>query len=185
MKKGNLINSLYPWCLGFLLFVLSFTKGVSPKMAGYQSILESIIQFSGLVIGFYTAMYGLVLVSGNSNLFKKFRSEGVDKIFKNNLIYSLSFSFLAYVSSVIMQELQFHSNTMLTVHKLSIAWNEFGFKVWIIIVGIFLGMSYRTIRLLLKMLFLQLETNEKIRKTTQNETSEEKKERLNKLKNRS
>lgn len=46
-------------------------------------------------------------------------------------------------------------------------------------------MSYRTIRLLLKMLFLQLETNEKNRKTTQNETSEEKRERLNKLKNKS
>lgn len=42
-------------------------------------------------------------------------------------------------------------------------------------------MSYRTIRLLLKMLFIQFVEQEKVLSTTSHESSEEKRERYNKL----
>lgn len=181
MRKDNAVNTLYPWVLGVLLVFFSLILKLTPSMKGYENILESIIQFSGLVIGFYTAMYGLVLVSGNSHLFKKFKRQGVDGIFKDNLIHSLGISFSAYIISVIMQELQYHSNLMIKIFNVPILWNQAGFILWIFIIGVFIGMSYRTIRLLLKLLFSQFEENGKIESTSSHETPKERKERFEKL----
>ncbi len=181
MRKGNRINYTYPWIIGIIFLIVSILLGLVPKkMEGYENILESIIQFSGLVIGFYTAMYGLVLVSANTKLFKRFKSEGVDKIFQSNLTQSLTASFLAYIFSVVMQELQYHDEIK-KFFKINYSLSNLGFKIWILTVGVFLGMSYRTIRLLLKMLFIQFVEQEKVLSTTSHESSEEKRERYNKL----
>lgn len=85
MIKGNRFNYLYPWIIGVLLLIVAKILKLSVKMKGFPGILESIIQFSGLVIGFYTAMYGLVLVSSNTDIFQKYQQQGVDNIFRSNL----------------------------------------------------------------------------------------------------
>lgn len=182
MLKGNRFNYLYPWIIGILTLICSKFFNLSAEMCGYEGILESIIQFSGLVIGFYTAMYGLVLVSSNTEVFKKYQQRGLDNIFRNNLSSSLRSAFIAFIVSVIMQEMRFH-NGSLNFLRFEIKWNQIGFDIWIFIVGVFLGMSYRTIRLLLQLLFNQFVPSGKTPRTTGNETIEERKKRLDKLRN--
>lgn len=169
-QRGNIINAIYPFIIGLILVVFSFIFKLSADMSGYENILESIIQLAGLVIGFYTAMYGVILVAGHTELIRRFKAEGVEGIFKKNLTSSLTISFIMFIVSVIMQELRFHQ---------SIA--AFGFYIWIFFVGMFIGTSYRSIRLLLKMLFVTDDDVEALRTTTSDETPEQKKKRLSQI----
>ncbi|GFH40214.1 hypothetical protein Hs20B_06120 [Lactococcus insecticola] len=164
------------------MLIVSFWLNWHVGMQGYENILESIIQFSGLVIGFYTAMYGLVFIA-DSKLLKTFRDNDLDKIFQSNLIQSLSFSFMAYVVSLIMQALRFNSSIVLRLNSLHffVKWNELGFWIWIFVVGVFVGMSYRTIRLLLKMLFYTENKAKRLPSTSDFENDQEKSERLSKI----
>lgn len=183
--KNSFLNIIYPWILGLLLVILSFVLNLNSDINGFENILESIIQFSGLVIGFYTAMYGLVIVAG-SKILKKFKDSQLDKVFKTNLIQSLSLSFLAYIISVVMQALRYNKDKIFSIANFDIMWNELGFIIWIFIVGVFIGMSYRSIRLLLKMLFYNDVVLENEREsTTHYESDSKKKERYNKLPTRS
>ena len=59
--------------------------------------------------------------------------------------------------------------------------NYAGFYIWIFSAGVFLGMSYRSIRLLLKMLFYKPENGVKLKSNTDAETEEEKSERYSRI----
>ena len=83
---------------------------------------------------------------------QKYQQQGVDNIFRSNLRDSLRFAFLAFIMSVIMQELRFHQECV-RILSITTSWSQIGFYIWIFIVGVFLGTSYRTIRLLLQLLF--------------------------------
>ncbi|MBZ1502973.1 hypothetical protein [Leuconostoc mesenteroides] len=169
-EKGNRVNAIYPTVLGIVLITVAKVLDLSASMKGYENILESIIQLAGLVIGFYTAMYGVILVAGHTELLRKFKAEGVEGIFKKNLTSSLTVSFVIFIISVIMQELRFHQSISLV-----------GFYIWIFFVGMFIGTSYRSIRLLLKMLFVTDDDLKSVQMTTHKESAEEKEKRLAKI----
>lgn len=178
--KNGLLNTVYPWVSGVVLVILSCLLNWDVCMRGFGEVLESIIQFSGLVIGFYTAMYGIVIVVGNK-LIEEFRNQNVEKIFRKNLTHSLSIAFIAYTLSVIMQVLRYNNSIAFEIKSFAPQWNEIGFVLWIFVVGVFVGMSYRSIRLLLKMLFYKSNNSNKLELTTAGENSAEKKERLSEL----
>lgn len=178
--RNSLLNITYPWFLGLFVLFLSLCLSIGPDMLGYENILESLIQFSGLIIGFYTSMYGIVLVAGNI-LLTKFEENRVEKIFKNNLIQSLVSAFAIYIFSVIMQELRYHNNVLFLLGENQIKVNYVGFYIWIFSAGVFLGMSYRSIRLLLKMLFYKSEDEVRLKSNTDTETEEEKIERYSRI----
>lgn len=178
--KNSILNMTYPWFLGLFVLFLSLCLSIGPDMLGYENILESLIQFSGLIIGFYTSMYGIVLVAGNL-LLTKFEENRVEKVFKNNLIQSLTSAFAIYIFSVIMQELRYHNNVLFLLGENQIKVNYVGFYIWIFSAGVFLGMSYRSIRLLLKMLFYKSEDEVRLKSNTAAETEEEKKERYSRI----
>ncbi len=178
--KNSILNMTYPWFLGLFVLFLSLYLPIGPDMSGYENILESLIQFSGLIIGFYTSMYGIVLVAGNL-LLTKFEENRVEKVFKNNLIQSLTSAFAIYIFSVIMQELRYHKNVLFLLGENQIKVNYVGFYIWIFSAGVFLGMSYRSIRLLLKMLFYKSEDEVRLKSNTDTETEEEKIERYSRI----
>lgn len=178
--KNSILNMTYPWFLGLFVLFLSLYLPIGPDMSGYENILESLIQFSGLIIGFYTSMYGIVLVAGNL-LLTKFEENRVEKVFKNNLIQSLTSAFAIYIFSVIMQELRYHKNVLFLLGENQIKVNYVGFYIWIFSAGVFLGMSYRSIRLLLKMLFYKPENDVRLKSNTDAETEEEKSERYSRI----
>lgn len=181
MEKENIINEIYPWVGGLILLLCNHWFKLTPSdLQSFDSILESIIQFSGLIIGFYTAMYGLVLVSNNNELFKTFKSRGVNNIFKRNLIQSLGISFLTFVISVIMQEVR-HLDKLVKLFIIKINFANVGFNIWLFITVVFILMSYRTIRLLLKILFVQVDVTSSVKSTSEKESEVEKKRKYDSL----
>ncbi|MGM0181513.1 hypothetical protein IGK74_000410 [Enterococcus sp. AZ150] len=142
---GTIINMMYPIFLSLVGWsILVYFLKFSYQTKGYSEVLESIINFSSIIIGFYTAMYGIMISLLDSDLFKIFRKNKVETYLKFQLYDSLIISFIVLILSIIMQVLVQQPKSNIT--------NIF-FNIWILLIGYFIGTSFRSISLFLKMIF--------------------------------
>lgn len=130
--------------IGLLTFVFFRYVGIDHTIKGYDEVLNSIITFSSIIIGFYTAMYGVLLTLKEADIFKKFRELKIDKTFKIQLYESLVVSFLILIASIALQVLVNYEQLQLT---------QLFFYAWSFLLGYFVSGSFKTIQLLLKIMF--------------------------------
>lgn len=154
-KEKNLgfyFNLLYPVFIALCFIAFVILLGIDNQLKGYDSVLESVITFSSIIIGFYTAMYGILIGIMNSDIFKVFKNNGIQGIFKYQLYDSLITSFIILFLSIAMQILINYPNIE---NKIWIEFNltQIVFYVWIFILGYFIGTSFRAISLLLRLMF--------------------------------
>lgn len=140
---GNLINLIYPTVLALIFYFVDYKYKFTYEVRGFENVLGSIITFASIVIGFYTAMYGVLITLNNSNIMKEFRKRKLESIFKFQLYDSLIVSFIILILSIIMQ-IAFRYPSKIT---------NYFFDVWFTCIGYFMATSYRAISLLLKILF--------------------------------
>lgn len=97
-------------------------------------------------------MYGILIGIMNSDIFKIFKNNGIQGIFKYQLYDSLITSFIILFLSIAMQILINYPNIE---NKILIEFNltRFFFYIWIFILGYFIGTSFRAISLLLRLMF--------------------------------
>ena len=144
-RVGNILSLIYPLIVAILFFYVDWTFKFSYSIKGYENILESIITFASIIIGFYTAMYGILLTLSNSSIIKEFRKRDLDNIFKIQLYDSLSASFVILIISILMQ----------IAHNYPGNFTNLLFDIWFTCLGYFLATSYRAISLLLRILFVK------------------------------
>lgn len=150
INLGTIINLSYPLILaGLVYYVLVRKIGFSYTTAGYSDVLGSIINFSSIIIGFYTAMYGIMISLLDSDIFHIFRKNRVEGFLKFQLYDSLVASFAILLLSILMQVLIKQSFPNGKGENIVI----FLFNIWNLILGYFIGTSFRSISLLLKMMF--------------------------------
>jgi len=106
ISNSRFRNILYPSLLAIILvlFWVFFVKKTT--FGGLSSVLESIITFSSIIIGFYTAMYGVIITfiqSDKKNVFDRMSDYQLEDTFKFQLYFSLLTSFFALILSIIMQ----------------------------------------------------------------------------------
>jgi glucan phosphoethanolaminetransferase (alkaline phosphatase superfamily) len=142
---GDVLNEIYPAISGVFLFFGARHFRIDYSLRGFGDVLASIITFSSIVIGFYTAMYGILLTVNGSAFMDEFRKRKVAGIFKFQLYDSLVVSFLVLFLSILLQVLRHYPNRLTDIVS--------GF--WYLTVGYFIATSYRAITLLLRLLFLQ------------------------------
>ncbi len=149
---GFYFNMLYPVFIALCFIAFVIILGIDNRLKGYSSVLESVITFSSIIIGFYTAMYGILIGIMNSDIFKIFKNNGIQGIFKYQLYDSLITSFIILFLSIAMQILINYPNIE---NKILIEFNltRFFFYIWIFILGYFIGTSFRAISLLLRLMF--------------------------------
>lgn len=170
---GTFWNISYPIFLSLSLwFFLSVKVKFNYETDGLSDVLDSVINFSSIIIGFYTAMYGVMISLLETDIFKIFRKNKVEKYFKFQLYDSLVTSFAILILSIIMQVL-----IKQDVNKITI----FFFNIWLLILGYFVGTSFRSISLLLKLMFnnTSRKDNDKVDMDKKKETLEELKKRNN------
>lgn len=132
---------------------------------GYGDVLESIISFSAIIIGFYTAMYGVLITLQNSDIMKIMRIRKVEWLLKYQLYESLVTSFLILILSIIMQVLK----------NYPIELTEIIFSIWISTLIIFSASTYGTIIILLKIMF----NNKREDFPVENDITQEQKDQIN------
>ncbi|MFT9470405.1 hypothetical protein [Leuconostoc pseudomesenteroides] len=106
ISNSRFRNILYPslFAIILVLFWIFFVKKTT--FGGLSSVLESIITFSSIIIGFYTAMYGVIITfiqSDKKNVFDRMSDYQLEDTFKFQLYFSLLTSFFALILSIIMQ----------------------------------------------------------------------------------
>lgn len=144
----NKIFKFAPLVIGFLLIVVMifFNKkyGVSYKnLGGYENILESMVNFLSIVIGFYSAFYGMIISMYKS----KFMQELLKSKYRDELplllIFSLISAFVCLILTIIMQSL---INYSLKITSLV-------YYMWFGTVGIFITYAFQTSLLSIAMIF--------------------------------
>lgn len=142
---GTIWNLIYPAILSAIFwFILVIKLKFNFDTNGYSDVLDSIINFSSIIIGFYTAMYGVMIGFADSDIFKILRKNRTEGYLKFQLYDSLICSFIILLLSIIMQ--------VLTKQVYNI-YTSILFNLWTISLGYFIGTSFRSISLLLKMMF--------------------------------
>lgn len=167
MTLGDCINIFYPVIIAILFLVIDKLNRFTYKVCGYSNVLESIITFSSIVIGFYTTMYGIIITMKNTNLMKEIRKHNLNGIFKLQLYDSLLTAFTVLVLSIIMQ----------VTKNYDWKFNNVFFDVWFVTIGYFAGSTYRSMSLLLKIIFADEDEKTEIHQ----KTPLEKKEQLEKI----
>ncbi|WP_270370610.1 hypothetical protein [Aerococcus urinaeequi] len=141
-KLYDYIIKYFPFILaGVGTFVLYFCK-ITAEVEGLESVLESVITFSSIIIGFYTAMYGVLISLKDSDIFKAFDEFDLKSLFTFQLYESVIISFLVLSVSIIMQISIHYEN------KLSFII----FYIWLFTTLSFFISTIRTVNLLLKIL---------------------------------
>lgn len=106
ISNSRFRNILYPSLFAIILVLLWVFCVKKTTFGGLSSVLESIITFSSIIIGFYTAMYGVIITfiqSDKKNVFDRMSDYQLEDTFKFQLYFSLLTSFFALILSIIMQ----------------------------------------------------------------------------------
>lgn len=132
-----------PLLAGVLLLFGCLHFKVKMNFEGMSDVLNSIITFTSIVIGFYTAMYGVLITLENSDFFKRLRSNKADSVFKGQLYLSLGTAFITLILSIYLQG----------VSKYPFNLRHFFFLLWIFLIGFLFMTSFQSISLLLRVVF--------------------------------
>lgn len=139
----NFLNMFYPVLAGIALILFVCKYNISYTIKGFSNVLESVISFSSIIIGFYTAMYGVLLTVSNSELMIKIREKNLSGFMRFQLYDSLFVAFLVLIISVVLQSLRFYPSLILFIV----------FRCWAFLLGYFIATSFRAVSLFLNILF--------------------------------
>ncbi|AVK60545.1 hypothetical protein C5Z25_01615 [Lactobacillus sp. CBA3605] len=142
-KLGTLLNLIYPLLFSAFFISIKFLLDLNYTIHGFDKILESTITFSSIIIGFYTAMYGVLITLKDSDIMRAFRKNQLTGILKFQLYDSLTVSFCVLITSVVMQSLIYYPGVLAG----SVT------NIWTLLVGYFVATSFRAITLLLNIMF--------------------------------
>ena len=125
------------------IFFKSKLKLDYQNIKGFRSVLESIVNFLSIVIGFYSAFYGMIISMQKT----KFMGTLAESEYKNELpkllIWSLISAFLCLIITISMQ--------ILVNYKFTFIYYIYFF--WCFIVGVFITYAFQTSLLSIVMIF--------------------------------
>lgn len=149
MKKAvdNLLMFL-PSIIGVITFVVNFKYGiVSSSLPGLDKVVESIINFTSIIIGILTALFGVVVTLSDKDVMKKLQQNRGDKTIYKYSVETLLSNFVLLILSIVLQSL--------LEFKPILFWTDCFLNLWISILMLALFSSIRTIYYLLLISFNQ------------------------------
>ena len=112
-------------------------------LKGFENVLESIVNFISVVIGFYLVFYGMIIAMSKSAFMKELQQSKYRKDLPEILLYSLFSAFSTLIVTLIMQIL-INYDTLFTLII---------YFIWAFLVGIFITYALQTFILSIAMIF--------------------------------
>lgn len=110
---------------------------------GFNSVLESMVNFLSIVIGFYSAFYGMIISMQKTKFMQALAESEYSDELPKLLLWSLVSAFMSLILTIFMQVLiNYYSLIILVIY--------FG---WCVLVGIFITYAFQTSLLSIAMLF--------------------------------
>lgn len=149
MKKAvdNLLMYL-PSIIAVITFIVNLKYGiVSNSLPGLDNVVESIINFTSIIIGILTALFGVVVTLSDKDVMKKLQQNRGDKTIYKYSVETLLSNFIVLILSIILQSL--------LEFKPILFWTDCFLNFWVSILMLALFSSIRTIYYLLLISFNQ------------------------------
>ena len=112
-------------------------------LKGFENVLESIVNFISVVIGFYLVFYGMIIAMSKSAFMKELQQSKYRKDLPEILLYSLFSAFSTLIVTLIMQIL-INYDTLFTLII---------YFIWAFLVGIFITYALQTSLLSIAIIF--------------------------------
>lgn len=127
-----------------ILGIIYWKYGLSfYNLKGFENVLESIVNFISVVIGFYLVFYGMIIAMSKSAFMKELQQSKYRKDLPEILLYSLFSAFSTLIVTLIMQIL-INYDTLFTLII---------YFIWAFLVGIFITYALQTSLLSIAMIF--------------------------------
>ena len=125
------------------IFFKSKLKLDYQNIKGFRSVLESIVNFLSIVIGFYSAFYGMIISMQKTKFMRTLAESEYKNELPKLLIWSLISAFLCLLITISMQ--------ILVNYKFTFIYYIYFF--WCFIVGVFITYAFQTSLLSIVMIF--------------------------------
>lgn len=125
------------------IFLKSKLKLDYQNIKGFRSVLESIVNFLSIVIGFYSAFYGMIISMQKTKFMRTLAESEYKNELPKLLTWSLISAFLCLIITISMQ--------ILVNYKFTFIYYIYFF--WCFIVGVFITYAFQTSLLSIVMIF--------------------------------
>lgn len=125
------------------IFLKSKLKLDYQNIKGFRSVLESIVNFLSIVIGFYSAFYGMIISMQKTKFMRTLAESEYKNELPKLLTLSLISAFLCLIITISMQ--------ILVNYKFTFIYYVYFF--WCFIVGVFITYAFQTSLLSIVMIF--------------------------------
>lgn len=144
----NYIFKFLPLIMGLILVFAAIFLNCKYNLnyrtiKGFNSVLESMVNFLSIVIGFYSAFYGMIISMQKTKFMQALAESEYSDELPKLLLWSLVSAFMSLILTIFMQVLiNYYSLIILVIY--------FG---WCVLVGIFITYAFQTSLLSIAMLF--------------------------------
>lgn len=152
----NYLFRYCPYVVGLVVLLILMVLKLKFKLSfnnieGLESVFESIIGFLSIVIGFYSAFYGMIISMTKSKFMTELRNSKYKDDLPRLLISSLMFSFITLIITILMQVLVHYKNPYIT----------YVYYTWGCLLGIVITYALQTSLLSISMVFYSEPTEKK------------------------
>lgn len=139
---------IFPPLAGLVLLLLmvwlNLKYGITySSLRGFSNILDSTVNFLSIVIGFYSAFYGMIISMQKTRFITELSKSKHRNDLPRLLVSSLCSSFLCLILTIVMQSLIEYKLQITTVL----------FYAWFFLVGLFITYAFQTSMLSITMIF--------------------------------
>jgi hypothetical protein len=159
------------YLISLVVVICAFHFDWTYQIENFDKVLDSVITFSSIILGFLGALLGILITIRDSSIMIKIFKENHKSTIKHYFSESIFIGFLVVITSTILQ--LFLSETD--------SWILYLFYGWLFITTLFICSSYRVIRTLMDIMFKSDIKNEKNEKEIDDESQTQKEERKNRL----
>ncbi|ASV96574.1 hypothetical protein N2F29_07660 [Enterococcus faecium] len=142
-KKHHTFFWIFPFLTGAAFVWVCWLTQFSYTDEGFDNLLDSMINFTSIIIGFYSAFYGILITIKETSFMKNIRGSAIEKKLKYQLFISLLSAFTTLILSMLLQIFQYKE----TLFSFVI------FYIWMFCSGLFMALSLQTIILSLEIVF--------------------------------
>jgi hypothetical protein len=152
---GQLWERHYPFILGLATTALLLWLDFRPGVKGYEKVLDGVITFSSIVVGFLAALLAIILSISKSkvmkHLYEHVHHANGKNLFLSYFRQAIFVGFVVVLLSIWMYIIKEHNPLP--------SYGFVGFVLWIFTGTFFVGASFRIVNILMKALFLESTTS--------------------------
>jgi hypothetical protein len=128
---------IIPWAISFIIVGFSLFYGFYGYVGSFGQLLNSVITFASILLGFLSTLLGILITIRNSPIMKKLYEEGYRIFIKYYFYEAITAGFLVVITSMVLQVVSV----------------DIVFYLWFFLVTLFVLSAFRLISTLMGIMF--------------------------------